>query len=130
MAVNGVAIFDDQAAPGDDIFKEASSFDQCQGHPQQQGVYHYHGEPWAITHDDDRFVGVLRDGNPVYGRRDPDGTVPSSLDASGGHTGVTTDSPSTPVYHYHVNLQTSTASGTAGEQQWFLTTGQYHNAPN
>lgn len=128
MAVNGVAIFDDQAAPGDDIYKESGSFDRCQGHPQRNGMYHYHSEPYAITHDDDRFVGVLRDGNPVYGRRDPDGSVPT-LDAAGGHTGVTEDSPKTPVYHYQVNLQTSTHAGTAGQQVWFITTGTYHNAP-
>ena len=30
----------------------------------------------------------------------------------GGHTGTTRDSPTTPVYHYHVNAQTSTASTT------------------
>jgi hypothetical protein len=65
-----VAIFDNQAAPGDDIFDESGSFDQCQGHPQQQGVY-----------------------------------------------------------HYHLNLQTSTNAGTAGEMVWFLTTGTYASTP-
>lgn len=128
MAVDGSAIFDNQAAPGDDIFKEAGSFDQCQGHPAPGGQYHYHSEPYSISYDDDAFIGVLRDGNPLYGRRDADGSTPK-LDASGGHTGTTPDSPSTPVYHYHVNLQTSTASGTAGQQQWFLTTGTYAGRP-
>src|SRR5207237_783471 len=52
IAVNGVASFDDQAAPGDDIFQEALSFDQCQGHPAPGGTYHYHSEPYAISYDD------------------------------------------------------------------------------
>ena len=128
MAVNGVAIFDNQAAPGDDIYLESGSFDRCQGHPQQNGMYHYHSEPYAISYDDARFIGVLRDGNPLYGRRDPDGSLPS-LDAAGGHVGVTSDS-ATPVYHHHVNLQTSANAGTAGQTAWFLTTGQYANTPH
>src|SRR4051812_25734033 len=46
MAVNGVAIFGNVAAPHDDIFREAESFDRCGGHPAPMpaGMYHYHGE--------------------------------------------------------------------------------------
>lgn len=127
MALNGVTIFGDFAAPGDDIFQEAETFDRCAGHPQNTGVYHYHAEPTALSYDDDRFIGVMRDGSPIYGRHDADGSMPADLDAAGGHTGTTPDS-ATPVYHYHVNLQTSSTPGTAGEQQWFITTGEYHSA--
>lgn len=129
MALNGVALFDNQAAPGDDIFRESGSFDECQGHPQQQGMYHYHSEPYALSSDDARLIGVLRDGYFVYGRRDADGSVPTDLDAAGGHVGTTPDSPSTPVYHHHLNLETSTNAGTAGQQVWFITTGQYAGTP-
>ncbi len=128
LAVNGVPIFSNFAAPGDDIYVEAKSFDRCGGHPQMTGAYHYHGEPYAISYDDDHLIGVMRDGYPVYGRKDPGGAAPT-LDAAGGHTGLTPDSPSTPVYHYHLNQQTSTTAGTAGQMQWFLTTGTYHGAP-
>jgi hypothetical protein len=128
MALNGVPIFGNFAAPGDDIFQEAMTFDACGAHPQMSGQYHYHGEPYAISNDDSNFIGVLRDGYPVYGRRDPDGSMPT-LDTYGGHTGVTADSPATPVYHYHVNLQTSTGTRTAGQKQWFLTTGTYRGTP-
>lgn len=128
VALNGVAIFDNQAAPGDDIYTESGSFDQCQGHPQQSGIYHYHTEPYAISSDDSNLIGVLRDGYFVYGRLDADQTTPT-LDADGGHTGNTPDSPATAVYHYHLNLQTSTSPGTAGKTAYFLTTGKYHGAP-
>ncbi len=127
LAVNGVALFANAAAPGQDIFTEAETFDRCGGHPDQQGVYHYHSEPLAISSDDARLVGVLRDGYPVYGRRDADGSLPS-LDVYGGHTGPTPHSAAD-VYHYHVNEQISTSPGTAGESQWFLTTGTYRGAP-
>lgn len=129
LALNGVAIYSNMAAPGDDIYVEAATFDRCGAHPDPTGRYHYHGEPYALSYDDASFIGVLRDGYPVYGRKDPDGSYPT-LDAQGGHTGVTVDSPGTPVYHYHLNQQTSTATGTAGQMQWFLTKGSYHGAPS
>ena len=128
IAVNGVAIFDNQAAPGDDIFTEAKSFDRCGGHPAPGGEYHYHGEPYAISYDDANLIGVLKDGYFVYGRRDLDGSLPTGLDAHGGHVAATADS-ATPVYHYHLTEQTSTSSGTAGQMQWFLTTGTYEGTP-
>jgi hypothetical protein len=123
-----VPIFGNFAAPGDDIFNEALTFDRCAGHPQQTGMYHYHSEPTSITQDDASLIGVMRDGYPIYGRKDADGTYPT-LDDDGGHTGVTAQSPSTPVYHYHVNEQTSTGSRTAGQKQWFITKGRFHSAP-
>jgi hypothetical protein len=128
LALNGVPVFGNFAAPGDDIYMEAVSFDRCGGHPQMTGAYHYHGEPYAISYEDDAFIGVMRDGYPIYGRQDPGGAAPT-LDAFGGHTGFTVDSPTTAVYHYHVNQQTSTSAGTAGEMQWFLTTGTYRGTP-
>lgn len=128
VAVNGVPIFSNVAAPGDDIYTEVGTFDVCGAHPAPGGVYHYHGEPYALSSADSRFIGVLRDGYPVYGRFDADGGLPL-LDAFGGHAGTTPDSPAAPVYHYHLNEQTSTAAGTAGQKQWFLTTGTYRGAP-
>jgi hypothetical protein len=129
VAANGVVMFSNRAAPGDDIFREAQTFDRCGGHPQMAGVYHYHSEPLALSQDDARFVGVLRDGHPIYGRRELDGGVATGLDNTGGHTGTTEDSPTTPVFHYHVNEQTSATAGTAGQKQWFLTKGVYKGTP-
>ena len=126
LALNGVAIFDNAAAPGDDIFTEAKTFDRCGGHPQMSGQYHYHGEPFALSYDDSGFIGVLRDGYQVFGRKDPDGSYPQ-LDAFGGHAGPTVDG--TVVYHYHVNEQTSTGTATSGQKQWFLTNGNYRGTP-
>lgn len=129
LALSGVPIFANFAAPGDDIFQEAATFDRCGGHPQMQGAYHYHSEPLSISNDDSAFIGVMRDGYPIYGRHDPDGSMPTLDDATGGHTGVTLHSPSTPVFHYHVNEQTSTANKTAGTKQWFLTKGMFEGTP-
>jgi YHYH protein len=127
FAINGVSLFNNMAAFGDDIYAESLSFDQCQGHPTGRSFYHYHSEPYSITVDDSNLIGVVMDGYPIYGRRDVDGTLPT-LDAAGGHTSATPDS-ATPIYHYHVNLQTSTTPGTAGQQVYFMTKGFYFGTP-
>lgn len=127
LVVNGVPIYGNFAAPGDDIFTEARTFDRCGGHPQMQGAYHNHAEPLGVSYDDDAFIGVMRDGYAIYGRKH-DGAYPTDLDQYGGHISATPDS-TTPVFHYHVNEQTSTGTQTAGEKQWFLTTGMFRGAP-
>ncbi len=128
MALNGVLIYDNQAAPGDDIYSEAGSFDPCQGHPDPAGKYHYHAEPYALSYDDNHLIGVMRDGYFVYGRLDMNGNVPT-LDSNGGVSSPTAYSNGVPVYHYNTNKQTSTNSGTAGQSIWFLTTGSYKGTP-
>lgn len=128
LARNGVPIFGNFAAPGDDIYQEAKTFDRCGAHPQMQGAYHYHSEPLSISYQDAHFIGVLRDGHPIYGRNDATGLA-TGLDTSGGHLGTTEDSPTVPVYHYHVNEQISTQATSAGQKQWFLTTGLYRGTP-
>ncbi len=127
MAIDGVVIYDNQAAPGDNIFDELGSFDECQGHPDVSSMYHYHTEPYAISHDDDNLIGVMSDGYFIYGRLDPSGS-PGSLDSAGGHTSATVDS-ATPVYHYHLNLQTGVNTAGVTVSGWFLTTGSYHGTP-
>jgi hypothetical protein len=125
LVLNGVVIFPNYAAPGDDIFLESEHFDGCQGHPEKTGTYHHHSEPWSVTHDDASFVGVLLDGYPLYGRKDADGTYPKDLDANGGHIKATGDS-ATPAYHYHVNKQSKSYPDGTTRSEWFLTTGTYH----
>jgi hypothetical protein len=128
MAVNGVALFSNVAAPGDDIYLEAATFDPCQAHPTQSSVYHYHSEPYAISSNDANLIGVMRDGYFVYGQKDLDGTTPI-LDAAGGHTSPTLDSGGIAVYHYHANPQTSTAATSLGTTAVFVTKGTYKGTP-
>lgn len=115
LAINGVAIFGAGAANQDNIFAEAGSFDQCQGHPAGT-AYHYHSEPYAISHDDNALIGVMKDGYFVYGRRDYDGSTPgsrtqliaaggvasSTLYQYGGHVGPDPLTGTGNVFHYHL----------------------------
>jgi YHYH protein len=87
--------------------------DSCNGHPLAvnagAGNYHYHGIPYCITDVIDtagshsRILGVLKDGFPLYGPQDVDGSkvTGEDLDECNGHTGPTPEFPSG-IYHYHL----------------------------
>jgi hypothetical protein len=120
VAVNGVSIFSNAAAPGDNIYTEVATFDKCEGHPAGT-KYHYHIEPTTASDSDSNFIGVMRDGFPVYGRYDQGNITPTlDLASAGGHLGTTQNSSGASVYHYHVNLQTSGA-----DSAYFITSGFY-----
>jgi hypothetical protein len=125
IALNGVVIFSNAAAGTDDIYAEVYTFDKCEGHPAGT-KYHYHTEPTTASNSDNNFIGVMRDGFPIYGRYDTGSVTPTLNKATaGGHLGTTVDSPSTSVYHYHINLQTSPSGTYAGDTAYFITTGFY-----
>ncbi len=101
IAVNGVSLYNQNAAPGDVLADEFPTFDRYNGHPTPTSQYHHHIEPLYITDNGSELVGFLLDGFPVYGRKDQDGSVPTDLDTANGHTGVTADYPNG-IYHYHI----------------------------
>jgi len=104
VSINGVPFFNQYAAGGAALGMEIVSFDQYGGHPQQQGMYHYHVEPEGLTASDgeDGLLGFLLDGFPVYGPMENGTAVSeSSLDDYHGPTAATVDYPSG-IYHYHV----------------------------
>ena len=105
VAVNSVAFFNQQAAPGDDILEELNTFDQYEGHPAQGGDYHYHIEPIWLTDnklEKDSFLGLLLDGFPVYGPQENGQTLTNDdLDDYHGHVSETAEFPDG-IYHYHV----------------------------
>lgn len=78
---NGVSIFnvdDGQSYMNQNIwnrnayFWEGSGFDNCLGHPQQNGEYHHHVSPTCLYDETDStvhspIIGYAFDGFPVYG---------------------------------------------------------------
>jgi len=101
IAVNGVSLYNQNAAPGDVLANEFPTFDRYNGHPTPTSQYHHHVEPLHITDNGSQLVGFLLDGFPVYGRKDQDGSYPTDLDTANGHTGVTADYTNG-IYHYHI----------------------------
>jgi hypothetical protein len=101
MALNGVAIYNDRE--GGNVPVDAgtlTSFDRAGAHSGPGGLYHYHFNGDFTSDDDAKLIGWLRDGFPIYGRQDTNGTYPSDLDTNGGHIGATTEYPDG-IYHYH-----------------------------
>jgi len=103
VARNGVHIYGNaNAEKADAYLNEAQTFDQCSGHPQNNGDYHYHSEPKAgcVVTDTagkhSELFGFMLDGIPIYGSKGDNGVEPTDLDSCGGHTDKTY-----PFYHYH-----------------------------
>ncbi len=113
IALNGVPFFNQYAAGGSPLTGEINSFDQYLGHPQQQGMYHYHIEPVYLTKNKGQaaLLGFLMDGFPVYGPVENGKTLVSSdLDDYHGHTGVTAEYPKG-TYHYHITADAPYLNG-------------------
>jgi hypothetical protein len=121
ISLNGVPFFNQYAAGGSPLTGEINSFDQYNGHPQQQGQYHYHVEPYYLTSNKGKeaLLGFLLDGFPVYGPQENGQLVTNSqLDTYHGHKTATADYPNG-IYHYHITstdpyLNGSGFYGTAG----------------
>lgn len=104
VSLNGVPFYNQYAAMNAPLTNEINSFDQYNGHPQQQGGYHYHIEPLYLTTTKGKgaLLGFLLDGFPVYGPQENGAVVSNaSLDAYHGHSHATSEYPDG-IYHYHI----------------------------
>ena len=112
VAKDGVAIFDAlDAGDRDAVAHEAQ--DSCQGHPQQQGVYHYHSIPTCLTAGESKkkpsgLVGFALDGYPIFGPRGAHGKLltDADLDRCHGQTSkVYFEGRWRRIYHYNATLE-------------------------
>ena len=156
LAINGVSFFNENAAPGDEITNELFTFDQCSGHPQRSGVYHYHVDPVCLIKDlggsvtdnsttdggttyswiEDSgtngglLLGFLLDGFPVYGPVGDNHTdySGSSTPSIDNYNGHThsTTEFQSGIYHYHV--KTANIGGTNSTVFW-VTNAKYYGSP-
>jgi len=122
VALDGAAYFNPLAAPGDDIEDEKYTFDSNEGHPQQQGDYHYHApssgplrvlQELGLTTTDQpgsaeiELYGVMCDGTVLMGQTELDGSaVSGELDAQAGHVHDIVDAGGTVVLanRYHIHM--------------------------
>lgn len=121
LALNGVAIFNDRE--GGNVPVDAGtlrSIDRAGAHTSPGGTYHYHFDNEFLSYDDANLFGFLRDGFPIYGRKDQDGSYPTDLDVDGGPVGTTADF-ATPIYHYH-----SSRVSYMNSRFYVLKAGSYH----
>ena len=110
VLLNGVLLFDALDGPGRDAVAHEEQ-DLCQGHPQQEGQYHYHEVPTCLRDNATApatVVGWAYDGYPIVVERDAAGNLPTNadLDACHGRTSmVTIDGVDTTTYHYDATLE-------------------------
>lgn len=91
------------------------TLDETAGHIDPGGWYHWHGTSTDIASVYNKAsldatcglaqsasaqFGYAYDGFAMFGTADADGTIPSDVDACGGHTGPTSALPED-EYHYH-----------------------------
>ena len=107
---NGVAVF----APVDERNRDAVAYetqDQCDGHPQQSGTYHYHDVPSCLlkaSAGPSTVVGWARDGFPIVVERDAAGALPTNadLDECHGRTSpIELDGQVVSTYHYSATYE-------------------------
>jgi len=111
MALNGVVFFNPFEMGGMNAVEGYAEvwLDSCCGHPQQEGVYHYHKYPSCVKSpfpDDGKqhspIIGFAFDGFPLYGPYEESGAMARdlkgkfALDVCNGH------SDKLRGYHYHV----------------------------
>ena len=121
LALNGVPIYNNNE--GGNVALDAmtlTTLDAAGAHPTPSEDYHYHVTGVYTTLDDSSLVGFLRDGFPIYGRKDMDGSYPSDLDDYNGHTRATTEFPNG-IYHYHTRNENYLNTG-----YYILKSGKYY----
>ncbi|XP_022098316.1 uncharacterized protein LOC110983391 isoform X2 [Acanthaster planci] len=89
VAINGIPFFNPYTAKGEDAVL-TETFDSCDGHPTNRGVYHYHKQPSSCVFDivsgePSPLIGVALDGFPIYGPIDENGVELTSADLDECH---------------------------------------------
>ena len=113
ISTDGALFFDALDAAGRDAGAHEVQ-DSCDGHPQGQGIYHYHTySPCLATAGSKQpgsstLVGYALDCYGIYVERDAHGNLPTDadLDACHGRTSaITWDGKRVVMYHYDITLE-------------------------
>ena len=156
IMLNGISIFNaTKPAPNSNgsVYSASADpklqgeLDTCAGHSGRGDDYHYHAEPScliALLGSESALAGYQLDGYPIYGSKEPSGSVATGLDKCQGHdTGdgrgyhyhFTTSAPYSPMcFHGEVPADVSTSgqpnagpARSAGEPAQVLITGMTFN---
>ena len=142
VALDGVALFNPLAAPGDDIEDEKFTFDSNEGHPQQRGpiitmpslrAHSRCSSPSASRTNntpgevETELYGIMCDGTVVMGMRELDGsTANSGVDAQSGHVHDIDDASGATLLanRYHIHMAPTIGASPRGltpEAQYYGT---------
>ena len=109
IMLSGIPLFNGFDAGGRDAVAWEAQ-DSCAGHPQHDGVYHYHGPSSCLGDKTDEkehsaLVGYAFDGFGIYGTKGANGKELSTaaLDECHGHSHVINwEGQNVDMYHYHL----------------------------
>jgi hypothetical protein len=107
IMLTGVWLFNAIDAEGRDAVAHEVQ-DECGGHPQNTGRYHYHGPSDCLEDDGDghsKLVGYAFDGFGIFGLRGEDGEdmTNADLDECHGHTHeISWDGEEMEMFHFHL----------------------------
>ncbi len=110
IMLSGVVLFNAFDALGRDAQVHEVQ-DECDGHPQISGVYHYHALSDCLPDNEtghSALMGYAFDGFGIYGYYDEDGkeVTNEDLDECHGHVGwVEWDGGMVEMYHYHATRE-------------------------
>lgn len=84
ITANGIAVFNNAAAPPDTLSVEAQTFDNYGGHPQNSGVFHHHAAVNKLSSNmnDSTLIGVALDGYLIYAEKCDNGTETTADDVT------------------------------------------------
>ena len=107
---NGVSLFASLDAQNRDAIVYETQ-DKCDGHPQQQSVYHYHDVPSCIRNaatGSSTVVGFAQDGFPIVVERNAKGELPTNVDLDKCHgrtSKIELDGKVIEMYHYSTTYE-------------------------
>jgi hypothetical protein len=135
IMLTGSVFFNALDGPGRDAVAH-EILDNCQGHPESTGEYHYHDlslciEPQAPEEGHSALVGYALDGFGIFGRYGEEGVTMTNadLDECHGHTHeIEWDSTTVEMYHYHATWEypytLGCYRGTPVDAEWVGAGGQ------
>ncbi|XP_071944086.1 uncharacterized protein [Antedon mediterranea] len=102
ISINGIPFYNPWTNDGQNAVL-GERFDDCDGHPDKRGRYHYHKMPSSCVFTVEEgvastIIGVALDGFPIYGPIDEDGSRLRTTDLDECHGKHGTDGK----YRYHV----------------------------
>ncbi len=103
LMLNGVAFYNPYDNGGVDA-PSTICFDEYNGHPSENGRYHYHQTPgWGYGDGTghSEIVGYAADGYPVYGPYESDGVFANSISGDGALDECLGHEDPSRGYHYH-----------------------------
>lgn len=106
----GSVFFNALDAKGEDAVAHEIQ-DECQGHPEREGEYHYHNVTTCIDdkgNEHSSLVGYALDGFGIYGYKGEGGKLLTNkdLDECHGHTHtIDWDGKKVEMYHYHATRE-------------------------